>query len=104
MVNKTKTAAPVEVIPSVQGGISAIASSNAPVIFFDNFANHGTYNGIAHLTLVVMRFMPGSDNSLAQDNAIVAHLRMNLAALAALKNSIIEIENMLKVPENQLAN
>jgi hypothetical protein len=46
-----------ELIPSVAGGVSGIASANAPIIFFDEIGAFGTYNGIVHMTLEAMRFM-----------------------------------------------
>jgi hypothetical protein len=68
-----------EQIPSVQNGLSAIATANAPFIYFDEVPNFGTYNGIAHITLEAMRFMQ-INGAAVSDRAVVAHLRMNLRA------------------------
>jgi hypothetical protein len=81
----------VEQIPSVSGGMSAIANAVAPVIFCDAVPTFGYYNGIAHMTLSTMRFLP-VDGKVAQDNMIVAHLRMNMVALQGLKAAIAAIE------------
>ena len=98
MADETKTATnpvAVERIPSVAGGVSAIASAVASVIFFDATPTFGYYNGIAHITLSVMRFLP-NDGKVASDNMLVAHLRMN----QALKESIAQIELLSQpVPE-----
>jgi hypothetical protein len=104
MAKESKTPLIVETIPSVQNGLSAIASGNAPVVFFDNVTNFGTYNGIAHITLTVMRFLPGDDGIVRHDNAVAAHLRMNIPALMVLKESISNIETILKPPENVSVN
>lgn len=98
MADEPKPARPAETIPSLEGGMSAIASGNAPVIFFDNVPNFGTYNGIIHLTLSTMRFMPGPDGKSSQDHMIVAHLRMNHMAFTAMKDSLLKIEGMLSLP------
>jgi len=99
MTDKTSVKPPVvtELIPSQAGGVSAVASANAPFIFFDEVAGLGHYNGICHLTLNAMRFMSvGSE--VRQDATVVAHLRMNWHALAALKDAIEKIELLAKPP------
>lgn len=80
-----------EVIPSVAGGVSALASANAPFILFDEVGSHGHYGGIAHISLETVRFM-GVDGECRTDKVVTAHLRMNMAALQALKNAISAIE------------
>lgn len=47
----------VENLPSSEGSVSALASANAPIIYFDEVANFGTYNGVAHMTMLAHRFM-----------------------------------------------
>src|SRR5712692_9140747 len=97
MAEKADKPAPVivEQIPSVEGGISAIGSLGAPIIFFDGVATMGHYNGIAHVCLTAMRFLHHPDG-VKNDSVIVAHLRMNLLALKALKDAIEKIELMVK--------
>lgn len=88
-----------ELIPSVAGGLSGIASANAPYIFFDEIGSFGSYNGIAHMSLEALRFM-GVDGQLRTDRVVVAHLRMNLVALKGLKDTISKIELLAEpVPE-----
>jgi hypothetical protein len=89
-----------EQIPSVQGGVSALASAAAPIIFIDEFPNSGYYNGICHITCEALRFMH-LDNVPVSDRVIVAHLRMNLQGLEALKSAIANIERMVDRPEVQ---
>lgn len=90
----TAPAQPVtEQIPSVPGAVSGLASSQAPVIFFDEVPNSGFYNGIAHITLEAIRFMT-INGAPVNDRMVVAHLRMNLKALASLKNAISNAERM----------
>lgn len=105
MTDETSKKPPVvtELIPSQAGGVSALASANAPIIFFDEVAGVGHYNGICHLTLNAMRFMAvGSD--VRQDATVVAHLRMNWHALAALKDAITKIELLAKPPASSEKN
>ena len=102
MVDKPKTPSTAETTPSVHSGLSEIASANAPVIFFDHVANFGSYKGIAHLTLIVTRFLPGSDGKPVRDHAVAAHLRMTVPALASLKEAISGIEKQLAGQKNKL--
>jgi hypothetical protein len=80
-----------EQFPSVQGGLSALATAHAPLIFFDEVSNHGYYNGIVHITLEAIRFM-GIEGAPVSDRVVVAFLRMNLPALATLKQAVIKAE------------
>jgi hypothetical protein len=101
MVNKPDKPTPVvvEQIPSHERGWSAIASAGAPVIYVDSIPTFGYYNGIAHMTLGVIRFMPGPQ-TVVSDSMVVGHLRMNMAALRDLKATIEKIELLAKpVPE-----
>ena len=41
---------PVEIIPSVQGGISAIASAHAPFLYFEDATAFNHLNGIIQIT------------------------------------------------------
>ena len=101
MAEETSKKAPVvvEQIPSMEGGLSAIASAQAPIIFMDGVATMGGYNGIAHLAVTALRFLPHPDG-VKSDSMIVAHLRMNMVALASLKDAIQKIELLIQpVPE-----
>ena len=51
MSDKTNVKPPVEVIPSVAGEISAIASAHAPFLYIDNASAFGYFNGIVRITL-----------------------------------------------------
>jgi hypothetical protein len=85
---------PTEKIPSVAGGVSAIASAAAPIIFVDEFPNSGYYNGICHITCEALRFLY-VDQVPVSDRVLVAHLRMNYQALQALKVAIANVESMV---------
>ncbi|HWN52402.1 MAG TPA: hypothetical protein VNO18_21720, partial [Xanthobacteraceae bacterium] len=43
---------PVEIIPSMEGGISAIGSAHAPFLYFENASAFGHLNGVIQITLV----------------------------------------------------
>jgi hypothetical protein len=101
MADKPNPKPPVvtELLPSVEGGMSGIASANAPMIFFDGAPTMGNFNGIMHIALSALRFMP-ADGRAVGDAMIVAHLRTNREGLMALKSAIEKIELMLQpVPE-----
>ncbi len=91
----------VEQIPSVAGGISAIASANAPFIYFDGVPNYGFNGQVANLTLEIVRFVSVPGMTTPQvDRVSVAHLRMTLDAMRSLKNAIEGIEAMAQpIPE-----
>jgi hypothetical protein len=83
----------VEQIPSVVNGNSAIASANAPIVFIDECPTSGYYNGIAHITCEAIRWHPNRTTGKVDiDRMTVAHLRMNLAGLVALKDAIARAE------------
>lgn len=79
---------PVEAIPSLQGGLSGLASASAPFLYFENAPAFGTMNGIIKVTLTATRDVPLSNGKIASDHVIVAHLRMNMAAARALKAAL----------------
>jgi hypothetical protein len=101
MTDKPDAKPPVftEAIPSAEGKLSGVASANAPVVFFDATPTFGHYNGIAHISLSAIRFIPG-DGRVMTDSFFVAHLRTNMVGLQALKNAIQQIELLAEpVPE-----
>jgi hypothetical protein len=95
------TATVTENIPSLQGRVSGVASAQAPFVFIDEFPNSGYYNGIVHITCEALRFM-AIDGVPTNDRVIVAHLRMNLPALEALKGAIANVEKMIARPGAQM--
>jgi len=103
MADKPKTPMATELIPSMDGGFSGVASAHAPFVFFDSVPTMGHFNGIAHLSLSAMRFtvrIDGSEGAVPIDNVFVAHLRTNAAGLAALKSAIAKIE-LLAAPVDE---
>jgi hypothetical protein len=93
---------PVEIIPSVQGGISAIASAHAPFLYFENAPTFAHLNGIIRVTLTAGRDIPLTKEKAAFDEISVAHLRMNLPAARALK-AALEGALLLATPVAQTA-
>lgn len=98
MPDKPAVTAPVvtENIPANVGQISAIASANAPFIYFENAGPIGLLNGIGQITLEANRLMAASDGRAAMDRVVVAHLRSNLPALMSLRTAI---DNILLMAE-----
>ncbi|MEJ0094519.1 MAG: hypothetical protein WDN46_14110 [Methylocella sp.] len=89
MADETKTPPITEAIPSVVGGISGIASANAPFIYFDIVPFLGHVNGIGMITLTAQRqISTRPDGSAHTDHAVVAYLRGNIPAFLALKSAI----------------
>jgi hypothetical protein len=88
-----------EQVPSIQGGLSGMASANAPLIFFDEIHAAGHYNGIVHITLEALRFT-GVGGGMVNDRVVTAHLRMNVQALVALKQAVANIEQEIRKAAN----
>ena len=78
---------PVETIPSVQGGISAIGSAHAPLLYFEEASAFGILNGVVRITLEAHRIFPTEGEAAAVDRVVVAHLRMSAPAAMSLKAS-----------------
>jgi hypothetical protein len=91
-----KPAAPpqVEIIPSVEGSLSAIASANAPMLYFEEAPVFGAYNGVLRVTLTAGRLLPQRPSApdgpygVSRDHVVVAHLRMTVPAARLLKAAI----------------
>jgi hypothetical protein len=79
----------VETIPSVQHGISAIASAHAPFIYFEDAPAFGHRNGVIRITLTAGRDIPLPPAVEAgHDWVVVCHLRMSVFAALSLKSAI----------------
>jgi hypothetical protein len=76
-----------EIIPSVAGDVSGIASANAPFIYFDGAPTFGFNEGVANITLEALRYSH-AQGKIVSDKVIVAHLRMGLPAMLRLKGAI----------------
>jgi hypothetical protein len=93
MSDQTDVKPPVEIIPSVERSVSAVASAHAPFLYFENAPAFGHLNGIIRVTLEASRDMPTLGPTVGNDRVIVAHLRMNIPAahslLEALKSALL---------------
>jgi hypothetical protein len=76
-----------EIIPSVAGDVSGVASANAPFIYFDGAPTFGFKEGIANITLEALRYVH-ANGKVISDKVIVAHLRMSLPGMLRLKSAI----------------
>jgi hypothetical protein len=92
-----------ELIPSQAGGVSGIGSLGAPFVYTDWIGSHGHNGGVATFTLMAQRNME-IDNRIVADRVVVAHLRMPLHTMAALKSAIEQVELMLKPPASDEKN
>lgn len=82
-------ASTVETIPSVQGGISAIASADAPFLYFEGAPFYGLLNGVGQVTLDTGRiFGADANGKVIMDRVLVAHLRGNLNAIRSLRAAL----------------
>jgi len=104
MADNADPKTPIETIPSVQGGYSAVASAHAPFFYFDNAPAFGHLNGIIRITLEASRDMPSGDGLVSSDHVIVAHLRMNMAAALSLKGAIDGALLLASPPPTQAQN
>lgn len=88
MVDAPKPAALLtEIIPNVVGELSAIASANAPFIYFDGAPTYGIVDNVANVTLEALRNVM-VQGEVRRDRVIVAHLRMSLAAAQSLRAAL----------------
>jgi len=83
----------IEQIPSTPGSLSALASAQAPFLYFDSVPNYGFNAGVANLSLEAVRFTASpTGQGVMADRVTVAHLRMSIDAVRALKAAIEGIE------------
>jgi hypothetical protein len=88
MSDDSRPRPPVEIIPSIEVGYSAIASAHAPFLYFENAPAFAHLNGIIRVTLEASRDIPRPPESVTNDRVIVAHLRMNITAARSLKAAL----------------
>ena len=92
----------IEHLPSVENQISALASANAPVVFFDAAAAYAHMEGVGSITLTCLRTL-SVDGAARSDHIVTAHLRASLPALARLRAAIDSIEAMVAQHNAKLA-
>lgn len=92
----------VENIPSVAGEISAIASANAPFLYFESAPFFGLLNGVGKIALEASRqISAGPGGTVLFDRVLVCHLVGNLQAMRALKSAIDGVLLMAEpIPED----
>ena len=88
----------VEQIPSMTGGISAIASANAPLIYFDRAPCFGVIDGVVQITLEAVRLQPSPDRALS-DRVLVGHLRTTTTGAKTLIESLVKALSLLEKPQ-----
>ncbi len=92
MARKPPTEKPpvVEIIPSVAQGISAVASANAPFLYFERAPFFGHFDGIGKVTIIATRHIAKaqSSNEVYIDRVIVAHLVGSLDAMKSLRSAL----------------
>lgn len=83
------TKAIVEIIPSVSGEISAIASANAPFIYFESAPFYGLLNGVGKVTLEVSRQIANAPGGgVLFDRVLVGYLVGNIPAIRSLRSAL----------------
>ena len=86
---------PVERIPSTIGSISALASANAPHIFFSDVPFLGYICGNGDITLTTIRHIANVEgHGVAADMVVTAVLHGSLESLRSLKSAIEKIEGL----------
>lgn len=86
-----------EIVPGQADQVSGIGSLGAPFIYTDWIGSHGHNGAVATFTLEALRYMSVGDKTI-RDRVVVAHLRMPLHTMRALKNSIEQVELLLQPP------
>ncbi len=79
-----------EVLPSMPGAISGIASAHASMIYFEGAPFASEDEGVGRITLTTCRQigMLADGKTVANDFMVVAHLRGSLPSLARLRDTI----------------
>ena len=90
-----------ETIPSAPGHISALASANAPFLFFNDAPFAGHEDGVCSVTLTASRLVATMQNGkgASADLAVVAHLRCSFPALKRLRKMIDDLVLHAETPE-----
>jgi hypothetical protein len=80
----------VENIPSIAGGISAVASAHAPVIYFEEALFFGVVNGVGKVAITTSRQIASTPDGggVLVDRVIVAHLAGNIQAIRGLRAAL----------------
>ena len=81
----------IEMIPGLLGEVSAVASAQAPFLYFDGASNFGINHGVVNITLEAVRHF-SAGGAAVHDRVMVAHLRTSAAGLFSLKKAIEGIE------------
>ena len=84
-----------EIIPGQADRVSGIGSLNAPFVYADWIGGHGHHGGVAAFTLEATRLM-SVGNRVVSDRVVVAHLRIPLHTMRALKHCIEQVELMVQ--------
>jgi len=81
---------PVEIIPSVAGEISGIASASASFIYFEAAPFYGLINGVGKIAISASRqgAKDTTGGGVLSDHVLVAHLVGNLAAIRSLRAAL----------------
>ena len=86
-----------DTIPAHVGAVSAIGSLGGPIVCADRIGNLGHDGETVTVTLEAHRNMKIGDSTI-QDHVVVAHLRMTVHTMRALRASIEQIELMIDPP------
>lgn len=90
-----------EVIQTRVGDVSALASANAPFLYFDVVPTSGFRDGVANITLEAARYSTNGDQ-VVWDRVLVAHLRCGFQGLQSLKSAIAMIERTIAPPAGEV--
>lgn len=71
---------------------------DAPVIYFEGAPTFSIVPGVGRVTLETFIMSPGENGSIVWTRRVVAHLRGNAIAFAALRDAINAMEGMLQPP------
>ena len=92
-----------ETIPSHVSPVSGIGSLGGPIVCADRIGNLGHDGETVTVTLEAHRNMTIGDRTV-QDHVVVAHLRMPVHTMRALRNAIEQVELLLKALDSDEKN
>lgn len=94
MADKDPLPAPVV---DIRRELAALRATEAPVIFFEAVTTFGTRNGVANMTLEGgMHFL--FDGQSQVESRVVAHLRLPMASIAHIRETLDKIELLAQPP------
>ena len=77
-------------------GITALASEQAPFVYFDGVVGLGTNHGAVQLELAARTVVPNGEGGVESKIVVTCHIRCSLHAAASLRDAIDKVLSLAK--------